>query len=37
MRAFADGERKNNDTMTALMAAITPADREAMARYLSSL
>ena len=37
MRAYADGERKNNATMAALMAGIQPADRDAMARYLSGL
>jgi len=37
MRRFAEGERKNNPTMTQMMAAISPADREAMARYLSGL
>jgi cytochrome c553 len=37
MRAFADGERKNNATMQQLMAGVSAADREAMARYLSSL
>jgi cytochrome c553 len=37
MRAYAAGERKNNETMAQLMAGIMPADREAMARYLSGL
>ena len=37
MRRFADGERKNNATMMKMMAAIPPADRAAMARYLSGL
>jgi cytochrome c553 len=37
MRAYAEGQRKNNDTMAQLMAGIPPADREAMARYLSGL
>jgi len=37
MRRFAEGERKNNATMMKMMAAIPPADREAMARYLSGL
>lgn len=37
MRRFAEGERKNNVTMMKMMAAIPPADREAMARYLSGL
>jgi cytochrome c553 len=37
MRRFAAGERKNNAIMTKMMAAMSPADREAMARYLSGL
>jgi cytochrome c553 len=37
MRRFAEGERKNNAIMMKMMAAIPPADREAMARYLSGL
>jgi cytochrome c553 len=37
MRRFAEGERKNNDIMTKMMAAMSRADREAMARYLSGL
>jgi len=37
MRRFADGERKNNPDMAQMMAAIAPAEREAMARYLSGL
>ena len=37
MRRFAAGERKNNAVMTKMMAAMSPADREAMARYLSGL
>jgi cytochrome c553 len=37
MRRFADGERANNADMTNLMKAMAPADREAMARYISSL
>jgi cytochrome c553 len=37
MRRFADGERTNNADMTKMMAAISPADREAMARYISGL
>ena len=37
MRRFADGERKNDTTMMKMMAAIPPAEREAMARYLSGL
>jgi cytochrome c553 len=37
MRQFAEGERKNNAIMMKMMAAIPPAEREAMARYLSGL
>ena len=37
MRRFAEGERKNNAIMMKMMVAIPPADREAMARYLSGL
>lgn len=37
MRRFAEGERANNADMVQIMKAISPADREAMARYLSSL
>jgi cytochrome c553 len=37
MRRFAAGERKNNAIMTKMMGAMSPADREAMARYLSGL
>jgi len=37
MRRFAEGERKNNVIMMKMMAATPPADREAMARYLSGL
>ena len=37
MRRFAEGERKNNDIMAKMMAAMSPADRQAMARYLSGL
>jgi cytochrome c553 len=37
MRRFADGERKNDEPMAQLMAGITPANREAMARYLAGL
>ena len=37
MRRFAEGERANNADMTKIMAAISPADREAMARYISGL
>lgn len=37
MRRFADGERKNNADMTQLMKGISPADRDAMARYMAGL
>lgn len=37
MRRFADGERTNNADMVQIMKAISPADREEMARYLSTL
>ena len=37
MRRFAEGERKNNDIMTKMMATMSPADRDAIARYLSGL
>jgi len=37
MRRFAEGERTNNALMTKMMAAMSPADRQAMARYLSGL
>jgi cytochrome c553 len=37
MRRFADGERTNNADMVQIMKGISPADREAMARYLSAL
>lgn len=37
MNAFADDERTNNLDMPKLMKALTPADRESIARYLSSL
>ena len=37
MRRFADGERTNNADMTKIMAAISPSDREAIARYISGL
>jgi cytochrome c553 len=35
MRRYAEGERKNNTDMMRIMQAISPADREAMARYIS--
>jgi cytochrome c553 len=37
MRRFADGERTNNVDMVQIMKGISPADRDAMARYLASL
>ena len=37
MRRFAEGERTNSADMVNLMKALAPADREAMARYISSL
>ena len=37
MRRFADGERANSPEMTSIVAAISPADREAIARYISGL
>jgi cytochrome c553 len=37
MRRFAEGERSNNSDMMKIMAAISPAEREAMAHYISGL
>ncbi len=37
MRRFADGERTNNADMVQIMKGISAADRDGMARYLSSL
>jgi len=37
MRHFAEGQRKNSPEMTGIMGAISASDREAMARYISSL
>jgi cytochrome c553 len=37
MRRYAGGERKNNADMMNIMKAMSPADREAMARYISGL
>jgi cytochrome c553 len=37
MRRYADKERTNNPDMMLLMGAMSPAEREAMARYISSL
>jgi cytochrome c553 len=36
MRRYAEGERTNNVDMMKMMQAFSPADREAMARYISS-
>lgn len=37
MRRYADGERANNPEMMSIMKALSPAEREAMARYISEL
>ena len=37
MRQFAEGERTNNADMVQILKAISPAEREAMARYISGL
>jgi cytochrome c553 len=37
MRGYADGERSNNAEMMAIMKALSPAERDAMARYISGL
>jgi cytochrome c553 len=37
MRRFADGERTNSPDMARIMEAMSPAERETMARYLSGL
>jgi cytochrome c553 len=37
MRRYAEGERTNNSEMRTIMVAISPAEREAMARYISGL
>ena len=37
MRRYAEGERKNNAEMVTIMGAISPAQREAIARYISGL
>jgi len=37
MRRYADGERTNNPVMMTIMKALSPADRETMARYISGL
>jgi cytochrome c553 len=37
MRRYAEGERANNADMANLMKVLSPAEREAMARYISGL
>jgi mono/diheme cytochrome c family protein len=37
MQSFADGERTNNLDMPGFMKALTDAERETMAKYLSAL
>src|SRR5215468_11619567 len=37
MRRYAEGERTNNAEMMNIMKALSPAERDAMARYISSL
>ena len=37
MRGYAEGERTNNVEMISIMKALSPAERDAMARYISSL
>jgi cytochrome c553 len=37
MRKFAEGERTNNGDMVQIMKGISPADRDAMAKYLAGL
>jgi cytochrome c553 len=37
MNAFAEGKRTNNADMAKIMEAMSPADREAMARYIAGL
>lgn len=37
MRSFAEGERTNNADMVKIMQELSPAQREAMARYISGL
>jgi len=37
MRRYADGERTNSTDMTNLMKALSPVEREAMARYIAGL
>jgi hypothetical protein len=37
MRSFAEGDRTNNADMVKIMQELSPAQREAIARYISSL
>jgi cytochrome c553 len=37
MRRFAEGERTNNPDMVKIMQELSPAQRDAMARYISGL
>jgi cytochrome c553 len=37
MRSYAEGERTNNAEMMNMMKALSPAERDAMARYISGL
>jgi cytochrome c553 len=37
MRRYAEGERSNNAEMMSIMKALSPAERDAMARYISGL
>ena len=37
MRRYADGERTNSADMTNIMKALSPSEREAMARYIAGL
>lgn len=37
MKNFADGDRTNNADMVKMMQELSPAQREAIARYLASL
>jgi cytochrome c553 len=37
MRRYAEGERTNSAEMLTIMGALSPADRDAMARYISGL
>ena len=37
MRRFAEGERTNNPDMVKIMQELSPTQREAIARYISSL